>query len=207
MSTSLKFWFHQSGWAATLNQAFAGQEKPARKPQEKQKDRDARVARIEISPGDVTIQVDERVALAAVAYDQEGNSVGGVRVKWSCRDEERNRAANVSQRGDFVATIPGKFKVTAETEGGKSAHVKITVTEGAKRRGNDKPAGTREVSSRDLPPVAAVQPRKDAVERKSAHTSTSRRAERASGTQAATAAKLSAALRPLPPSDRWDDSN
>jgi hypothetical protein len=51
MSMSLKFWFYQSGWDSTLKRTISSREKPDGKTQEKQKDRDARVARIEIFPG------------------------------------------------------------------------------------------------------------------------------------------------------------
>jgi RHS repeat-associated protein len=206
LSASLKFWFHQSGWDASLKETFSGQKKPDVKPEEKQKDRDARVVRIEIYPGDVTIQVDEQVAFAAVAYDQDGNAVGGVHVKWSCRDEDRNRAARVSQRGDFVATIPGKFQVVAETDGGKKAHVKVVVTEGAKRRSSDKPERTREVSTRDLPPVAAAQTKGKNGEQFSSHASSSRKGNKASFSHAAVNS-ASAAAMPLPADDGWGGSN
>ena len=205
-STSLMFWFHQSGWAATLKQTNSGQGPPDHKRQEKQEDRDTRVARIEIYPGDVTVQVDERVAFTTVAFDQHGDPVGGVRVKWSCQNEDRNRAARVSQRGDFEATIPGKFKVTAETEGGQRAHIKVTVREGARRRRNDIPSGTIEVSTRDLPPVAVAQPSKDDSEGKSAHASSSRRSKKASRAHTAGGNAHAAAAMPLP-ADGWDGSN
>jgi RHS repeat-associated protein len=205
-STSLMFWFQQSGWAATLKQTNSGQEPPDHKRQEKQEDRDKRVARIEIYPGDVTVQVDERVAFTTVAFDQKGDPIGGVRVKWSSQDEDRNRAARVSQRGDFEATIPGKFKVIAETEGGQRAHVKVTVTEGARRRRNDIPSGTREVSTRDLPPVAVAQPSDDDSEGKSAHASSSRKSKKASRAHPAGGNAHAAAAMPLP-ADGWDGSN
>jgi RHS repeat-associated protein len=205
LSTSLKFWFHQSGWNESLKRTFSGQEKPSLKAQEKQKDRDARVARIEIYPGDVTVQVDERVAFTAVAFDQNGDPVGGVRVKWSCQDEDRNVTARVSQRGDFVATIYGKFKVTAETESGKKAHVKVTVTEGAKRRRDDKPSRIREVSTREQSKVAASQPGKEGVEQVAAHASSFRATRRASRAHAS-ASVAPAAPMPLP-GDGWDSSN
>jgi RHS repeat-associated protein len=206
LSTSLKFWFHQSGWSATLQRASSGQDKPARKPQEKQKDRDARVARLEIFPGEVTIQVDERVVFAAVAYDQEGNSIGGVRVKWSCQDEDRNQASRVSPRGDFVATIPGKFKVIAETEAGLRAHVKVTVREGARRKRSDKPSGTREVSTRDESKISAVQPVKDEGSQASAHAASSRKARKASRAHASASKAPATAAMPLP-GDGWDGTN
>src|SRR5918912_674596 len=114
ISTSLNFWFHQSGWDASLRRAFSGQEGPDLKSQERQGDRDARVTRIEIYPGDVTIQGEEHVAFTTAAFYRDGNPIGGVHVKWSCQDEGRGIPARVSQRGDFVATVTGKFKVTAE---------------------------------------------------------------------------------------------
>jgi RHS repeat-associated protein len=206
LSIGVKFWFRQSGWDNTLRQTFSGQERVERKPQEKQKERDTRVARLEIYPGDVTVQVDEQVAFSTVAFDQNGDTVGGVRVKWSCQDEDRNRAARVSQRGDFVAMIPGKFKVTAETEGGKKAHVKVIVKEGAKRGRNDKPGKTRNVSTRDSRAVAATRPVEKSEERFSSHASISRAAGNASLAHAAVS-KTSAAAMPLPLDDSWGDSN
>jgi RHS repeat-associated protein len=206
LSTSAKFWFHRSGWDASLERIFSGQKKPDAKPVERQKDRDARVARIEIYPGDVTIQVDEQVAFAAVAYDQDGNAVGGVHVKWSSRDEGRNRAARVSQRGDFVATIPGNFQVVVETDGGKKAHVKVVVTEGVKRKSSDKPERTREVSTRDLRPVAVVQTNKKNGEQLSHQASISRKDNKAFLSHAVVA-KASAAAMPMPADDSWGGSN
>jgi RHS repeat-associated protein len=212
-STSLRFWFHQSGWHDTLQQAVSGQDKPSRKAQEKQKDRDARITRLEIAPGDVSIQVDEHVAFAAVASDQEGNAIGGVKVTWSCLDEERQQATMISARGDFVATSPGKFRVVAVTAGGLRAQVKVTVREGAKRRRNDKPAGTREVSTRDEGKVSAVQPVKDMNEQVAAHASNTRKAKQAARAHASAnkppalaSAATPAAAVPLP-GDGWDGTN
>lgn len=204
ISTGLRFWFHQSGWEAALRRTFSEQKRPSRKPQERQAERNARVARIEVYPGDVTVQVDEHVAFAAVAYDQNNEAVGGIRFTWSCQDEGRRQSALISRRGAFVAPAPGRFKVTAEAEGGRHAQVQVTVTEGARRGRDDRPSGSRTVSSRDLPATAAPQGKEGG--RANAHATSARkrksvsRAHRASNTAAPTA--------PLPlPGDGWDNTN
>src|SRR5262249_49921684 len=79
-STLLSFWYNSSG----LNKLVQGQ---AAKPRasEKQANRDAKVARLQIYPGDLTIDLLDRVRFAAVPYDSEGNAVGGVKVNWSAQ--------------------------------------------------------------------------------------------------------------------------
>src|ERR1044071_1893557 len=57
------------------------------KPEQSQSDRDAKVRRIEILPGDVTVQEGQQVNFTAVAYDEENNPVGGVKIDWNSRDE------------------------------------------------------------------------------------------------------------------------
>jgi RHS repeat-associated protein len=201
---SLSFWLYSSEAAARVKRALLFQNNPSNKSQEKQAERDARVTRIEIYPGDVTVQADEHIAFTSAAFDQKGNPVGGVRVKWSCLDEGRGVPARISQRGDFVAVVPGRFKVTAETEFGKRASVRITVSEGAPRGKNDKPSGTREVSTRDLPSVAAARLRQESVEQSDAHASKSRRAKR--DLSAPGAALSTPAPMPLP-GESWDGTN
>jgi RHS repeat-associated protein len=119
-------------------------------PQEKQVGRDARVARIQIFPGDVTVSIDTPVTFAAAAYDGNGDSVGGVKIKWSGYDPKRGRAVGMSSRGDFEAVVPGSYKVTAEGAG-KSASVTVVVLPGVRRNSNEIPLGVRPVSSRDVP--------------------------------------------------------
>jgi RHS repeat-associated protein len=199
----LAFWLYRSEAGERIKQALLFQKSP-NKSQEKQRDRDARVARIEIYPGDVTVQADEHVAFTAAAFDSNGNPVGGVRIKWSCQDEGRGAPARVSQRGDFVAAFSGRFKVTAETESGKRAQVHVTVTDGAGRRKDDRPSRTREVSSRDLPPVAAALPGKQSAEQSDAHASGSRRTK--TDSVVPVAANATSAAMPLP-GDGWDGTN
>jgi RHS repeat-associated protein len=207
LSTSLSFWYHHRGWDAKLMQ-IRGRGRAADKSQERQEDRSARISRVEIFPGDVTIQVDEQVFFAAVAYDQQGRAIGGASVTWSCLDEGRNRAASISQRGDFLGSTPGKFNVTAETSGGKRAHVRVTVTEGAGRKRGEKPNRSEQVSTRDQPQTPAQPPAprsEQKVERFNSHASKSGKLRKDSASRA-TAATTALAAMALP-ADGWDSTN
>lgn len=205
-STSFKFWYYQSGWDATLRRSLSGKDHSTPTAQEKQQDRAARVARIQIYPGDVTMQTDQQVAFTAVALDRNNDPVGGVHLKWSCRDEGRNMGARISQRGDFAPVVAGKYKITAETADGKQSQAHVTVTNGAPHKDNDQPSGTKDVSSRNRPAgVATAQPESEKSGGTTAHLASSRKARRASRAHTP-AGKPAAAATPLPNAD-WDDTN
>ena len=85
--------------------------------EEKQSDRDARVAKIEISPRDVTIATGEKVIFAAVAWDRNGNMIPGVKFTWNGSDEGKARKMSVTPRGEFSSPVAGKYKVTVEALG------------------------------------------------------------------------------------------
>jgi len=108
-SISLAFWFGASG----LGKLIQGRGMSKAGNQEKQSDRNARVTRIHIFPGDVTLQLDERVHLSAVAYDRNDSPVSGVNIKWSANDEGRKRDGPISPQGEFRALAPGTFEITA----------------------------------------------------------------------------------------------
>ena len=55
----------------------AGRQRPAPKTQEAQADRDRRIAKINIYPGNVTVTVGEAVQLTAVARDSNGLAIPG----------------------------------------------------------------------------------------------------------------------------------
>ncbi len=150
--SELGFRFYTSGWSATMSNLFTLQGgRRAVQPQEKQEDRDARVRRIEIQPGDVTAHVEERLVFSAIAYEQDGTPVGGVHFTWSAQDEGRGgRAMRITQRGNFEAVAPGNYKITVES-GGRRAHVHVRVLDGRGRKRNDRPSDTRDVSSRQQP--------------------------------------------------------
>ncbi|MDQ3686646.1 MAG: DUF4214 domain-containing protein [Acidobacteriota bacterium] len=163
------FWLLSSGWAAAGVQGKGGGSsgprtrpspvpRPSPKPQEKQAERDARVSRVRIYPGDVTLELDEPVVLAAIAYDANNAPVGGVRFTWSGQDTGRgNRGMRVSSTGEFQSPVAGKYKVTARGAG-RQAHVFVTVRENegdgdGERRRVRPPVVPRRVSTRDLPPA------------------------------------------------------
>ena len=88
---------------------FGDEEKGSK--QEKQSERDARVSRIEILPGDVTVQEGQRINFIAVAFDRDNNALGGVKIRWSARDEGRARNIFINQRGDVSARAQGNYRV------------------------------------------------------------------------------------------------
>lgn len=135
------------------------------KDQEKQEERDARVSRIEILPGNLTLQEGQQVSFTAVAYDLQGSQVGGVKFKWSARDEGRARNKHINQRGDFKAMAPGTFNVMVEGASHK-ASVEVIVVEGLrKHRGEDTPQDIKIRSTRDLPPAPAQAMRHKKIRR------------------------------------------
>jgi RHS repeat-associated protein len=152
-----QFWWHSSGWAARAerlrneylpNFGVQAQSKgwdgkgaprrsrPAPKEVETRQDRERKVARIKIFPGDVELKTGEQVIFNAVAFDHEDNLLSGLDVKWDALDEVKNQPLTVATPGTFVSGVPGKFIVTAEIAGRKE-RVKITVT-GEPRRANIK---------------------------------------------------------------------
>ena len=180
-AVSFWFWLNASGLLSLVQNLGSAKAKE----QEKQRDRDQKVDRLEISPGEVTAELGERVRFAAVAYDVEGNSISGVKFKWSGESAEAGRKVRLSKDGEFQAVAPGTFTVVAQAAG-KSAQVSVVVRPGAKPDPNAPRTGTREVSTRDLPDEKAGANEK------------TKPAERANATKNAVAgnAKRSHASRP-----------
>lgn len=142
-------WWQTSSLVASLSDLIAAQNTPRSKPQERQRDRDARVRQVKVYPGDVTVHLYERVAFSAAAFDANDQPVGGVTFSWSAVDEGRGgHAASISPRGEFEAAAPGTYKVTADASGRKE-HVRVTVLDAERRRGRDRPSRVYNVSSRD----------------------------------------------------------
>lgn len=103
----LLFWYYSSG----LNKLIQGRGAPSPRPPENQSDRDARVERIEISPSNVTIDLAQRINFVAVAYDGEGNTVGGVKIRWSAEGSAPPRHVRISPHGEFQKR-PTSLKAT-----------------------------------------------------------------------------------------------
>src|SRR5207253_2363605 len=101
-----------------------------------QVDRNARVHKLKIFPGDVTVFIGASLDLAAVAYDKDDVPIGGVKITWSMHDEGRNRSGPLSQ-GEFRAIVTGTFKITAEGAG-KTDKATIVVIPGPPRAQNTK---------------------------------------------------------------------
>jgi hypothetical protein len=146
---SFGFWFRSVDLLGPLFRPFVQEN-----GNEKQSTRDSRVHRVLILPGNVTVQEGQKVNFTAVAYDKDGNTVGGVSFRWTALDEECSRAVSVSPLGEFKATISGNFKLSVEGAG-RNATTRITVVEGKrKRKDDDKPLEIKTKSSRDLPSEA-----------------------------------------------------
>jgi hypothetical protein len=156
------FWLRGDNVAAKLYQTLTGQTPPQAKPQEKQQDRDAKVSRIQIYPGDVTTHVDMPVHFAAVAYDGNDAPLGGVKISWSANDQSADHATRISQRGEFESARPGVYKITAEGAG-RNADISVTVIDGPRRpKPDNNPANARPVSNRKRPQAfASLQTQKE----------------------------------------------
>src|SRR6185436_6139307 len=64
----LAFWLRASNAITDLWMMLNGQNARP-KPQESQEERDARVAKVEVYPGDVTVSVSDKVTFVAIGFD------------------------------------------------------------------------------------------------------------------------------------------
>ncbi len=204
---SFTFWYHQSGVAKLLN----GQGSGDAKEQEKQAERDAKVSRLEIFPKDVTADPGERVRFAAVPYDAEDNPIGGGKVVWSGQGATPSQRLRISQAGEFEAMTPGTFRIIARFRG-FTDQVTVTVRDNPRRNLNEKPTGTREISTRNNPAeIASITDRKNS-ERGSSLPARGSRGSNGSHTNrrahaAKTAGPRGPKAAPLFLSNGWDDTN
>ena len=84
---TLAFWLRANGVEEKLTQTLTGQNPRRPKPQEKQEERDGRVARIQIFPGNTTLRVEDRLQLTALALDKDGQPVAGVPFTFRAREQ------------------------------------------------------------------------------------------------------------------------
>lgn len=209
-TTSFGFWFRASGWGNLL------QGRQPKVPKESQRDRNAKVSVIKIFPGDLTVQLDQRVTFAAVAYDYAGSSISGVKFKWSAVENKGKRKASISPTGEFKALSAGTFKVVAEASG-QTAQATVIVSRGKRLpRPTDTPTTVRPVSNRERPngtakagsqptnnTAPAKQEKPPAPQGKSAQKSksSSKAASYAHGARPAASAPV------FFPTDGWTDDN
>src|SRR5262245_33215612 len=170
------FWWRSSGWAARYERlrneylpnigaqarpkGWDGKgaprnSRPAPPAVETQQERNQKIARVKIFPGDVELKTGEQVIFNAVAFDQNDNPVGGVDVKWEALHEEKNQPLTIISPGTFVSGVPGKFIVTADVAGRKE-RVKVTVT-GEARRPNIKSRSEEPKSSGESRRVGSLR--------------------------------------------------
>jgi RHS repeat-associated protein len=205
---SLGFWYR----ASTLPKLIQGQSGNSKR-QEKQSERDARVSRLQIFPGDLTVQLDQRVRFNAIAYSADGSPVSGIKIQWSVQHEGKKRIGSISQQGEFLAFAPGKVKIIAESVGHK-AQTDIIVPDGQRLpQATDIPSTVIPVSNRKKPTGIGENqpkslPRSDSQQtaRKTVKDSDLRTKSRR-GVTFAHARPTTAASMPLLPMDGWNDDN
>ncbi|HJQ31293.1 MAG TPA: hypothetical protein VJ866_03890, partial [Pyrinomonadaceae bacterium] len=209
----------RGGWRGLLAQVLGSGQANGRARQEKQQERDARVSRIEISPGDVTLQVGQRMYFDAAAYDASGDVVGGVKIKWRAKElGGRKQNKRIMETGEFVSAVEGEFLVTAEAMGASDeVKVKVLNQTGSPRpytgqpKEGEQPLSVKEVSTRDVPPEVSRS-----AKRKPGRQSAVRARRANSGEVSFVKTSLAAAAEPaaaepsaafIPLSGEWDDSN
>ena len=147
---SFTFWLHASGSLSTLQRLVTGEyfRNPAK--QETQSDRDARVNRIRIAPGEVTAHIGELVRFSAISYDENGDTVAGVKFRWSTRSG-KERTAFINSAGEFSALQSGDFEISVEGAG-RTAKTVVKVLESppvSKQPQPNRSFSTRNSSPRD----------------------------------------------------------
>jgi RHS repeat-associated protein len=206
-AVDFSFWYHASGLANFIQ----GQGQGLARGQEQQAERDAKVARVQIYPGDLTIDVGERVRFAAVAYDADNNPVGGVKIKWKSQGANAGNRIRLSPAGELEGVVPGSFTITAEAAK-REALVNVVVRPGGVIRDPKlPPTSTRKVSTRDLPASengAAKQPEKTIDSARALAKVEDRNKRSTTSAKRAHAARRNAA-EPMPffISNGWDDTN
>jgi hypothetical protein len=137
----MHFQWHTSGWAAWYERlrneympSFGATAQPrgwdgkgapryhlpAHRGVETQQEREEKIARIKVFPGDVEIKTGEQIVFNAVTFDADGNAVGGPEAKWSAHDEEKNERFSISSSGALVSDVPGKRRFIAWAISGRS---------------------------------------------------------------------------------------
>ena len=204
----LAFWLRASNAITDLWMMLNGQNARP-KPQESQEERDARVAKVEVYPGDVTVSVSDKVLFVAVGFDSNGDSVSGLKTKWRVQKTGKP-PCKITKEGVFEAITPGTFTIEANVAG-RSAQVTVTVLPGSARNLKEKPRSSRKVSSRDLPTEASPGPNNDQAKlmkrTQGANSERRTRMQRAHSSRSAAKNAPASAPMPLPPGDGWDNTN
>ena len=115
------FWWHSSGWAARYERlrneylpiigaqsrprGWDGKgaprhSRPAPPEMETRQDKEQKIARIKIFPGDVEIKTAEQIIFNAVAFDYD-DTISGLDAQWSALHEERNEPVTITRSGSL----------------------------------------------------------------------------------------------------------
>ncbi|HKR12576.1 MAG TPA: RHS repeat-associated core domain-containing protein [Pyrinomonadaceae bacterium] len=203
--TTLAFWWARSDLAKLLDP----QNWRSKKEQEKQEDRDARVARLQIFPGDVTVNISEQVSFSAIAFDADDAPVTGVKINFRGSDPNHGKPVRITSNGQFEAISPGAYRVVAEGAG-QIAEVKVVVKPGMRRNLKEKPISVKPVSSRDEPDAARERDVAVKTEKSNRGQLSGNRRSRglqAHASPAKTAPEPAAPAPFLPTGVGWDNSN
>ena len=200
--TSFAFWWARSDIARLLNP----QNWRSKKQQENQEERDARVVRLQIVPGDVTVNISEQVSFSAVALDADNAPVTGVKIAFRGSDPTHGKPVRVTSQGLFKALTPGAYKIVAEGAG-KTAEVKVIVKPGSRRDLKEKPISVKQVSSRDVPDAAPENGVAVKTEKSDRSARSGNRRTRALRAHAGTATAAPEPAPFLPSGVGWDNSN
>jgi RHS repeat-associated protein len=166
MELRFSFWLYNSGSLSFLKQLLSGHYLTSSTRPETQTERNARVKRLQISPGDVIARIGEVVRFSAIAYGEGDDTIGGVEFRWRVTGEED--AALIGPAGDFSSLVPGKFKVSVSGAGQK-AETLVTVLDGPPPI-KERNSTVRQFSTRALPPnpqTTAQQTRSSRSDRRS----------------------------------------
>jgi len=106
---SFGFWLETSGTRAALKQLLAGNLVNTNRP-ETQSERNARVRRVHITPGEVTARIGEVVRFSAIAYGEHNDPIGGVEFRWWTNGDTEGAGA-MSSAGEFSSLVHGKYKL------------------------------------------------------------------------------------------------
>ncbi|MBO0800433.1 MAG: hypothetical protein J2P31_16570, partial [Blastocatellia bacterium] len=135
---------------------------PRPKAQETQAGRNARVARVEVIPAEVTVKPDQAVEFIVIGYDANGAPVSSLPFEMSGAEENGGEQVKLTDKRKFAAAKEGDYLVKVNALGHLAeARVKV---KSAPRALSDQPVAPRTYSSRDLPAVprstSSVQPNK-----------------------------------------------
>ena len=196
---SFGFWFRSS----SLPKLIQGGNR--NRTQETQTQREEKIARVEIFPKNANVELESRIRFSAVAYDLDGNTIGGIKFKWRADNATTGKRAPIAGDGEFRAKSSGSFTISAEAKG-QNGEVTVVVQPGVPHDPNLQPIRTRTVSTRDDPSPQANARGKTRTQEAAV---VEKRATGRKASQRSHASKMKAAAPepPMLPGEGWDDSN